>query len=74
MAIPNEMELLDAALIEMLTVLPGWDAWTWWDEPRWDAWMEKEPEQIERERLKKLSSKVVPISTCRRTGYKQTIF
>ena len=74
MSIPNEMELLDAALIEMLTVLPGWDAWTWWDEPRWDAWMEKEPEQIERERLKKLSSKVVPISTCRRTGYKQTIF
>jgi len=74
MSIPNEMELLDAALIEMLAVLPGWEAWTWWDEPRWDAWMEQPPEQIERERLKKLSSKVVPISTSWRTGYKETIF
>jgi hypothetical protein len=74
MSIPNEMELLDAALIEMLTMLPGWDAWTWWDEPRWDAWMEKAPEQIERERLKKLSSKVVSIDTSRRTGYKERIF
>jgi DNA-binding NtrC family response regulator len=74
MWIPNEMELLDAALIEMLTILPGWEAWTWWDEPRWDAWMEKPPEQIERERLKKLSSKVVPIDISRKAGYKETIF
>jgi DNA-binding NtrC family response regulator len=74
MLIPNEMEILDAALIEMLSVLPGWDAWTWWDEPRWDAWMEKPPEQIERERLKKLSRKVVPIDIGRNAGYKETIF
>jgi DNA-binding NtrC family response regulator len=72
-SIPNEMELLEAALLEMLAVLPGWDAWTWWDEPRWDAWMEKVPEQIERERLKKLSSTVVPIESGRRAGYKETI-
>jgi formate hydrogenlyase transcriptional activator len=74
MLIPNEMEILDAALIEMLSVLPGWEAWTWWDEPRWDAWMEKAPEQIERERLKKLSSKVVPIDISRGAGYKETLF
>jgi formate hydrogenlyase transcriptional activator len=73
-SIPNEMELLEAALIEMLTVLPGWDAWTWWDEPRWDAWMDKAPGQIERERLKKLSSRVVPIDIGWCAGYKETSF
>jgi hypothetical protein len=36
--------------------------------------MEKPPEQIERERLKKLSSKVVPIDISRKAGYKETIF
>lgn len=50
--VPNESELLEAALLEMVAVLPGWGPGVCWDEQRiQDIWIDKSREGVEQESL-----------------------